>query len=141
MKFADPAHVHIHFARSSGPGGQNVNKLNTKVYARLELGPRAPRVMPPALVRELAKRSPMYIQSTHSLQVSSERHRTQSQNIQDALGKIHAEIVRLASEGLRGETSPEQRRRVEALAKRERDRMRKAKQMRSFTKSGRRAKE
>lgn len=57
MKFADPAHVHIHFARSSGPGGQNVNKLNTKVYARLELGPRAPRVMPPALVRELAKRS------------------------------------------------------------------------------------
>ena len=91
----------------------------------------------------------MYIQSTHSLQVSSERHRTQSQNIQDALGKvcihvltqIHAEIVRLASEGLRGETSPEQRRRVEALAKRERDRMRKAKQMRSFTKSGRRAKD
>jgi len=65
MKFADPAHVHIHFARSSGPGGQNVNKrtyattyaVNTKVYARLELGPRAPRVMPPALVRELAKRS------------------------------------------------------------------------------------
>lgn len=65
MKFADPAHVHIHFARSSGPGGQNVNKrtyattyaVNTKVYARLELGPRAPRVMPPALIRQLAKRS------------------------------------------------------------------------------------
>lgn len=49
--------------------------------------------------------------------------------------------MRLASAGLRGETSPEQRKRVETLAKRERERMRKAKQMRSFTKSGRRAKE
>jgi len=102
----------------------------------------------------------MYIQSSHSLQVSSERHRTQSQNVQDALSKVcvparcrkkiaqtnksltqlHTEIVRLASYGLRGETSPEQKKRVEALAKRERDKMRKVKQMRSITKSGRRAK-
>ena len=50
------------------------------------------------------------------------------------------EIVRLASYGLRGETSPEQKKRVEALAKREHDKMRKVKQMRSITKSGRRAK-
>lgn len=48
--------------------------------------------------------------------------------------------MRLASYGLRGETSPEQKKRVEALAKREHDKMRKVKQMRSITKSGRRAK-
>ncbi|WFD48789.1 aminoacyl-tRNA hydrolase [Malassezia furfur] len=46
--------VHISFARSSGPGGQNVNKLNTKVHARYDLQNRA---LPQPLVRDLAKRS------------------------------------------------------------------------------------
>jgi ribosome-associated protein len=30
-------HMHISFSRSSGPGGQNVNKLNTKVTAQLKI--------------------------------------------------------------------------------------------------------
>ncbi|WFC96303.1 aminoacyl-tRNA hydrolase [Malassezia brasiliensis] len=99
--------VHISFARSSGPGGQNVNKLNTKAHARYDLQNRA---LPQPLVRALAKRS------------------------------LHAEILRVASEGLRGETSPEQRQRVARLDKRHRERVKKEKQMRSLTKSGRRAK-
>ncbi|KAI3617239.1 hypothetical protein CBS9595_003148 [Malassezia furfur] len=129
--------VHISFARSSGPGGQNVNKLNTKVHARYDLQNRA---LPQPLVRDLAKRSPLYIQSAHALHVASERHRSQSHNVQDALGKLHAEILRVASEGLRGETSPEQKQRVARLDKQHRERVKKEKQMRSLTKSGRRAK-
>ncbi|SHO80094.1 Similar to S.cerevisiae protein YOL114C (Putative protein of unknown function with similarity to human ICT1) [Malassezia sympodialis ATCC 42132] len=132
--------VHIVYARSSGPGGQNVNKLHTKVHARLDLGPRTPRPLPAGLVKALAKQSPMYIQATHSLQVASERHRSQAQNVQDALSKLHAEILRLGSAGLRGATSPEQQERVAQLAKREREHVRRAKQMRSLTKRGRREK-
>ena len=91
----------------------------------------------------------MYIQATHSLQVASERHRSQAQNVQDALSKVcstatdeqlHAEILRLGSAGLRGATSPEQQERVAQLAKREREHVRRAKQMRSLTKRGRREK-
>ncbi|WFD21308.1 aminoacyl-tRNA hydrolase [Malassezia caprae] len=114
--------------------------LHTKVHARLDLGPHTPRPLPAGLVKALAKQSPLYVQATHSLQIASERHRSQAQNVQDALAKLHAEIVRLGSEGLRGVTTPEQRERVEQLARRERERMRRAKQMRSVTKRGRREK-
>ena len=83
--FIDPAHVLIHFARSSGPGGQNVNKrtclatylVNTKVYARFELGPRAPRALPPALVRQLAKRSVRFVVS-HSASLCTYNLHTRS---------------------------------------------------------------
>lgn len=54
--------------------------------------------------------------------------------------QLHAEILRLGSEGLRGATSPEKREHVAQLAKRERERVRRAKQMRSLTKRGRREK-
>lgn len=54
--------------------------------------------------------------------------------------QLHAEIVRLGSEGLRGTTSLAQQERVAQLAKRERERVRQAKHMRSLTKRGRREK-
>ena len=87
----------------------------------------------------------MYIQASHSLQVTSSRHRSQAQNIGDALSKVcgnlqlHAEILRVAALGLRGETSKEQRKRVAALERAAQERKKRAKQMRSLTKSGRRA--
>ena len=54
-------------------------------------------------------------------------------------GELHAEILRVAALGLRGETSAEQRERVAGLERAARERKKRAKQMRSLTKSGRRA--
>ena len=87
----------------------------------------------------------MYIQASHSLQVTSSRHRSQAQNISDALSKVcgslqlHAEILRIAVLGLCGETSSEQRKRVASLERAAHERKKLAKQKRSMTKSGRRA--
>ncbi|WFD32766.1 aminoacyl-tRNA hydrolase [Malassezia sp. CBS 17886] len=135
-----PGDVALSFARSSGPGGQHVNKVNSKALAKLELGPVARVCIPAPLVNALAGKSPLYIASTHSLQAASDRHRSQSHNVQDALDKLHAEILRVAADGLVGETAPVQKARVHDLVRRDRERTKKAKQMRSLTKSGRRAK-
>ena len=69
--------------------------------------------------------------------------------MQDALSKVctlrrltqlHAEVLRIAADGLRGDTPPEQKERVARLEKKHRERVKREKQMRSATKSGRRAK-
>ncbi|WFD45070.1 aminoacyl-tRNA hydrolase [Malassezia psittaci] len=141
----ETSQVQIAFARSSGPGGQNVNKLNTKVQARY---PLAQSDFPRPLLRALATSSPLYISSSHALQVTSERNRSQAQNVQDALKKVrdiyliqlHAEILRVAQIDLPGETSQAQQDRVKRLAKRHNEHVKKQKQMRSLTKSLRRAK-
>ena len=97
------------------------------------------------------------MQSSHVLLATSGRYRTQSQNLDDALQKVgiwqcayflaarltsqlHAEVVRIAALGLRNETPPEQRRRVQKLQEAEKRRKVETKKMRSMTKSGRRAK-
>lgn len=78
-------HIKISFTRSSGAGGQNVNKLSTKVELRVSLkDPWIPQV--------LAKR----LQEVHSnrvnvngeLLVVSSRHRTQELNMKDAYQKL-----------------------------------------------------
>lgn len=100
---ADPGEVHISYARSSGPGGQNVNKR--ACGALMQSIPRCTRAwtwghvrrgrcLRASLRRWRSTRyvplltQPMYIQATHSLQVASERHRSQAQNVQDALSKV-----------------------------------------------------
>ncbi|EPQ31620.1 uncharacterized protein PFL1_00953 [Pseudozyma flocculosa PF-1] len=141
------------FARSSGPGGQNVNKLNTKAEVRLDLSQAAAKPPPPGtpdasprswltrdLASRLAKQSSYYVASSHSLLVTSMRHRTQEANLQDALDKLHAHVLEVASEGIVGETSEEQRRRVRALEAAEQRRKKANKIKRSDVKSGRKFK-
>lgn len=142
----------VTFSRSSGPGGQNVNKLNTKANVRLDLSQtssHAPDSLDPAhprkwltrdLVSRIAKKSPYYVASDHSLLVTSMRHRTQEANVQDALEKLHAHLLELAGEGLVGETSKEQRERVRRLENAEKARKKQNKVKRADVKSGRKFK-
>lgn len=139
----------VTFSRSSGPGGQNVNKLNTKANIRLELSQadnHAPDSLDRAhprkwltrdLVSRIAKKSPYYVASDHSLLVTSMRHRTQEANVQDALEKLHAHLLELAQEGLVGETSEEQKKRVRRLQEADARRKKQNKIKRADVKSGR----
>src|ERR1700727_14316 len=82
------------FARSGGPGGQNVNKVNSK--AVLRWNPAESPSLPPAvrdrLLRSLASR----LTNEGELLVTSQLTRDQSRNIEDCLEKVRELILAAA---------------------------------------------
>ncbi|NUM35497.1 MAG: aminoacyl-tRNA hydrolase [Candidatus Brocadiae bacterium] len=75
----------ISFAKSGGPGGQNVNKLNTKVYLRWHISESK---LDESLFQRIEKSCYSYLTEKGDLLVSSERFRTQEKNIQDCVEKL-----------------------------------------------------
>jgi ribosome-associated protein len=83
-------------SRSSGPGGQNVNKVNTRVSVLFDVDRSA------ALSSEQRERVREHLASRVSregvLRVSSQRHRTQLANREAAVARL-AELLRRALSG------------------------------------------
>ncbi|KAF9223325.1 hypothetical protein BS17DRAFT_781696 [Gyrodon lividus] len=122
-----PKHLaELSFSRSSGPGGQNVNKLSTKVTARCRVD--APWI--PLWVRESLTRSPYYVKSSHTLLMTSSASRSQASNVDDALSKLHALVAESAAKLISNSPTVEQRQRVASFQKTDdvRRRMQKDKQ-------------
>ncbi|KAI8071133.1 uncharacterized protein B0P05DRAFT_580380 [Gilbertella persicaria] len=79
-------HVSISFSKSSGPGGQNVNKVNTKVDLRLSLS-KADWL--PDYAKQKIKSSTHLRKSKHNeLIITSDKTRSQAKNIQDCYDKL-----------------------------------------------------
>lgn len=85
--------LEVHFARSSGPGGQNVNKTSTKVELRFDLlaSPSLTDADRAWLASKLASR----LNTAGELLLSSDRHRSQPDNLRACLERF-AELMREA---------------------------------------------
>lgn len=90
----DERELEEHFIRSSGPGGQNVNKLATAVQLRFDArhSPSLPGDVRARLERLAGKR----LTREGVIVITAQRHRTQERNRQDALDRL-VTLIREAS--------------------------------------------
>ncbi|KAL4906160.1 hypothetical protein BDW74DRAFT_139286 [Aspergillus multicolor] len=132
-----PRHVgEVSFSRSGGPGGQNVNKVNSKATLKVPLDSLLPLV--PHIIHSPLQSSRYYAARTHSLVIQSEESRKQADNVSACYDKLHQLLKTTAKDLVPGETSPEQRQRVQKLEKAAKEARIKAKKMHSSKKSSRR---
>jgi ribosome-associated protein len=84
------------FARSSGPGGQNVNKVNSKVQLRWAVA-QSPSLPPDVRERFLARFASRLVGEGRELLVVSQRHRDQAKNVEDCLDKLREMVAAVAT--------------------------------------------
>lgn len=83
--------IQFTFARSAGPGGQNVNKVNTKAVLRWR--PAESVALPPAVRQRLLNSVRHRLTREGDLVITSDRHREQGRNVGECLERLKALVT------------------------------------------------
>lgn len=95
----------ITFARSGGPGGQNVNKVNSKAVLRWNV--TASQSIPFGVKNRFLAKFANRLTSDGSILVTSQKTRDQGQNVEDCREKLREMILQVLNPPtIRRETKP-----------------------------------
>lgn len=83
--------LNFSYVRSSGAGGQNVNKVNSKAVLRWSFS--TSRVLPEAVRERFLQRYGNRLNAEGELIITSDRHRDQGRNAADCIDKLRALIA------------------------------------------------
>ncbi|KAM4716257.1 large ribosomal subunit protein mL62 [Anableps anableps] len=114
----------VSYSRSSGPGGQHVNKVSTKAEVRFHV--HTADWIPEDVRQKIVEKNKNRINKAGELLVTSEASRSQQRNLSDCLQKISA-IVAEASERPREPSAEDAALRAARLEKRNKERLRQKK--------------
>ncbi|HEX2486135.1 MAG TPA: alternative ribosome rescue aminoacyl-tRNA hydrolase ArfB [Myxococcota bacterium] len=89
------AELRFSFARSGGPGGQNVNKVESKAVLRWDVA-RSP-ALPDAVRERFLARFRRRITSDGELVLASQRSRDRERNVADCVEKLRAMLAEVAT--------------------------------------------
>jgi ribosome-associated protein len=91
-----PLHeLNFDFARSSGPGGQNVNKVNSKVILHWDVT-RSPSI-PDDVRQRFLERYRQRVNKAGELVIHSQRFRDQGRNVADCIDKLRDLLLSVAT--------------------------------------------
>ncbi|XP_041672022.1 peptidyl-tRNA hydrolase ICT1, mitochondrial [Cheilinus undulatus] len=125
----DPVHIPVErltvsYSRSSGPGGQHVNKVNTKAEIRFHV--LTADWIPADVRRQIFDKNKNRINKAGELLVTSEVSRSQQRNLADCIQKISA-IIAEASQKPHEPTAEDIALREARLEKRNKERLKQKK--------------
>ncbi|HEY1066010.1 MAG TPA: alternative ribosome rescue aminoacyl-tRNA hydrolase ArfB [Pirellulales bacterium] len=118
------AEFEFSFVRSSGPGGQNVNKVNSKAVLRWNVA--ASPSLPPDVRFRLLKQLGSKLTGEGDVVITSQKYRDQPKNIEDCLEKVRAIVERaVAPPTIRKKTRPTKGSKMRRLNDKRRDSVKK----------------
>ncbi|XP_030611373.1 peptidyl-tRNA hydrolase ICT1, mitochondrial [Archocentrus centrarchus] len=124
----------VSYSRSSGPGGQHVNKVSTKAEVRFHV--QTAEWIPEDVRKKILEKNKNRITKAGELLVTSELSRSQQRNLSDCIQKIST-IIAEASEKPHEPTAEDIALRAARSEKRNKERLRQ-KKIHSVTKQSRR---
>lgn len=78
------------YARSSGAGGQNVNKVNSKVVLNWKINETTS--CSPGVIERFKNKYGQFILDNGEVQIMSQKSRSQKANVDDCIEKLHTMI-------------------------------------------------